>query len=45
VEVAPWTFTRRVVELGSEDGETVRIVSGLKRGERVVTRGGVLLND
>jgi cobalt-zinc-cadmium efflux system membrane fusion protein len=45
VEVAPWTFTRRVVELGSEDSETVRIVSGLKRGERVVTRGGVLLND
>jgi len=45
VEVAPWTFTRRVVELGSEDGETVRIVGGLKRGERVVTRGGVLLND
>jgi len=45
VEVAPWTFARRTVELGSEDNETVRIVSGLQRGERVVTRGGVLLND
>jgi cobalt-zinc-cadmium efflux system membrane fusion protein len=45
VEVAPWTFARRVVELGSEDNETVHIVSGLQRGERVVTRGGVLLND
>jgi len=45
VEVAPWTFVRRIVELGSEDSETVRIVSGLQRGERVVTRGGVLLND
>ncbi len=45
VEVAPWTFVRRVVELGSEDGETVRIVGGLRRGERIVTRGGVLLND
>ena len=45
VELAPWTFVRRVVELGSEDGETVRIVAGLKRGDRVVTRGGVLLND
>ena len=45
VEVAPWTFTRRTVELGSEDNETVRIVGGLKRGERIVTRGGVLLND
>jgi cobalt-zinc-cadmium efflux system membrane fusion protein len=45
VEVAPWTFTRRTVELGSEDNETVRIVGGLKRGDRIVTRGGVLLND
>lgn len=45
VEVAPWTFARRVVELGSEDGDVVRIVAGLQRGERVVTRGGVLLND
>jgi cobalt-zinc-cadmium efflux system membrane fusion protein len=45
VEVAPWTFVRRVVELGSEDHETVRIVGGLQPGERVVTRGGVLLND
>ncbi len=45
VEVQPWTFVRRVVELGSEDGDTVRIVSGLAPGERVVTRGGVLLND
>lgn len=45
VETAPWTFVRRNVELGSEDNETVRIISGLKRGERVVTRGGVLLND
>lgn len=45
VEVAPWTFVRRVVELGSEDNDTVRIVGGLRRGDRVVTRGGVLLND
>jgi len=45
VETAPWVFTRRTVELGREDGETVRILSGLKAGERVVTRGGVLLND
>lgn len=45
VEVAPWTFTRRVVVTGAEDGERVRIVSGLAVGERVVVRGGVLLND
>lgn len=45
VEVAPWTFTRRTVELGPEDGERVRILSGLKEGERVVIRGGILIND
>ena len=45
VEVAPWTFVRRVVEIGSEDDQAVRVLSGLKRGDRVVTRGGVLLND
>ncbi|MDP9902082.1 efflux RND transporter periplasmic adaptor subunit [Variovorax ginsengisoli] len=45
VEVAPWTFTRRTVQLGSEDGERVRIRSGLAADERVVVRGGVLLND
>ncbi len=45
VEVAPWTFVRRVVEIGAEDDQAVRVVSGLKRGDRVVTSGGVLLND
>jgi cobalt-zinc-cadmium efflux system membrane fusion protein len=45
VEVAPWTFVRRVVELGYEDGDNVRILSGLAAGDRVVMRGGVLLND
>jgi cobalt-zinc-cadmium efflux system membrane fusion protein len=45
VEVAPWTFVRRVVEVGSEDDQAVHVVSGLQRGDRVVTSGGVLLND
>lgn len=45
VEVAPWTYQRRSVELGAEDGDNVRIVAGLNAGERIVTRGGVLLND
>jgi len=45
VEVAPWTFVRRAVETGMEDGDMVTIVSGLRGGERVVVRGGVLLND
>jgi multidrug efflux pump subunit AcrA (membrane-fusion protein) len=34
-----------VVQTGDEDGSAVRILSGLKSGERVVVRGGVLLND
>jgi len=45
VETAPWTFLRRAVEIGSEEGEQVRIVRGLKDGERVIVRGGILLND
>ncbi|MDP9895550.1 cobalt-zinc-cadmium efflux system membrane fusion protein [Variovorax boronicumulans] len=45
VEAAPWTFVRRAVEPGREDGDSVRIRSGLAAGERVVVRGGVLLND
>ncbi|WP_231973194.1 efflux RND transporter periplasmic adaptor subunit [Variovorax sp. HW608] len=45
VEADPWTFVRRAVELGSEDGGLVRVRSGLEAGERVVVRGGVLLND
>ena len=45
VEVAPWTFVRRAVEIGAEDDQSVHVTAGLQRGDRVVTRGGVLLND
>jgi cobalt-zinc-cadmium efflux system membrane fusion protein len=45
VEVAPWTFTRRTVTIGSEDGDQVSVSSGLAAGERVIIRGGVLIND
>lgn len=45
VETAPWTFTRRSIQPGyGTDGMTV-INDGLKQGERIVIRGGVLLND
>jgi membrane fusion protein, heavy metal efflux system len=45
VEVAPWTFVRRTVETGYEENGSARIQKGLNVGDRVVTRGGVLLND
>lgn len=45
VETAPWTFTRRAVVLGGDEGDEARIVKGLAPGDRVVTLGGVLIND
>jgi len=45
VETGPWTFERRRVQLGDETADQVQVVSGLSRGERIVTRGGILLND
>jgi cobalt-zinc-cadmium efflux system membrane fusion protein len=45
VEVAPWTFESRPVEVSFQQGDRSVIERGLKPGERVVTQGGVLLND
>ncbi|AXI03125.1 efflux RND transporter periplasmic adaptor subunit [Aquirhabdus parva] len=45
VEVQPGVYKRRVVELGVEDANRVQILSGLTAGDRIVIRGGVLLND
>ena len=45
VESAPWTFVRRTVAIGSEDGDQVSVLSGLNAGDRIITRGGVLIND
>ena len=45
VEESPWTFVRRDIKLGMEDGQHVRVLSGLKAGERIVMSGGVLVND
>jgi cobalt-zinc-cadmium efflux system membrane fusion protein len=44
VEVRPWVYQRRVVQLGDETDTAARVVSGLRPGDRVVVRGGVLLN-
>ena len=45
VEVRPWVFERRIVTIGDETDTAARVLSGLAPGERVVVRGGVLLND
>jgi membrane fusion protein, heavy metal efflux system len=44
-EVQPWTFERRDVETDYEEGNTAIIRSGLKPGERVIVKGGVIFND
>ena len=45
VEVSPWAFERRTVELSYDETAGARVVKGLKAGDRVVVKGGVLLND
>ena len=45
VEVRPWVFERREVKLGDETDAAARVLSGLAPGDRIVIRGGVLLND
>ncbi len=45
VEVSPWAFERRTVELSYSETEGARVTKGLKAGDRVIVRGGVLLND
>ncbi|WP_243048096.1 efflux RND transporter periplasmic adaptor subunit [Dyella sp. RRB7] len=45
VEVSPWAFERRTVELSYDETAGVRVVKGLKGGDRVIVKGGVLLND
>jgi len=45
VETAPWTFERRIVDADLRDASEATILSGLVGGERVVVKGGVLLND
>lgn len=44
IETAPWTFQRKPVLIES-DYEGSTIVRGLEPGQRIVVRGGVLLND
>lgn len=43
--VPGWRFKAVPVEVGFEQGEDAVIKSGLKVGDRIVVKGGVLLND
>jgi cobalt-zinc-cadmium efflux system membrane fusion protein len=45
VATRPWTFERRTVETLLEEGSSVVITSGVRAGEQVVIKGGILLND
>ncbi|WP_130617332.1 efflux RND transporter periplasmic adaptor subunit [Dyella amyloliquefaciens] len=45
VEVSSWAFARRTVELSYDETAGARVLKGLKAGDRVVVKGGVLLND
>ena len=45
VEVEPWVFEPRRVDVAFQEGDQAMIGRGLKGGERVVVKGGVLLND
>ena len=45
VEVAPWTFERRIVDTGPDEAGRTTIPQGLVAGQRVIAKGGVLLDD
>ena len=45
VATAPWTFERRTITAQLEEGPSVALDSGVKAGEQVVVKGGILLND
>jgi cobalt-zinc-cadmium efflux system membrane fusion protein len=45
VEVEPWTFEPRSIEIDFQQDNQVIVKSGLRAGDRVVVKGGVLLND
>jgi membrane fusion protein, heavy metal efflux system len=45
VEVAPWTFAPRKVEIGFQQGDQAVLTSGVTAADRIVVKGGVLLGD
>lgn len=45
VETAPWTFEARTVDIGFQQDDQVVLTGGIKAGDLIVVRGGVLLGD
>lgn len=45
VEAAPWRFEPRTVDIAFQQGEQAFIASGIRPGDRIVIKGGVLLGD
>jgi cobalt-zinc-cadmium efflux system membrane fusion protein len=45
VEVEPWVFEARPVDVGFQQDDQAILTRGLKAGERIVVKDGVLLND
>jgi len=45
VETAPWHFEPRTVAIAFQQGEQAFVTDGLKGGDRIVVKGGVLLGD
>jgi cobalt-zinc-cadmium efflux system membrane fusion protein len=44
-ETAPWTFEARAVDIAFQQGDQAFLSGGVKIGERIVVKGGVLLGD
>jgi cobalt-zinc-cadmium efflux system membrane fusion protein len=45
VETGPWTFEARTVDIGFQQADQAVLTVGVKAGDRVVVKGGVLLGD
>jgi len=45
VELQPGAYQRREVQIGVQHGEKIAILHGLQAGERVVTEGGLFLDE
>jgi len=43
-EVAPWQFAVRAVAVGEENAKEVTLLSGLKKGEKIIGHGAILLS-